>query len=124
MQKGEKTMLEKEFQNKILKKLRKKGLFYKIWGGGYQEAGIPDILGCYKGYFIGIELKTDKGRLSELQKYQLKRIEDNNGFSLVLRPSNEQDIWNLLEKIDNLSEDKNYRVDFNGEGYIEYRSEK
>jgi hypothetical protein len=26
--------------------------------------------------------------------------------------------------IDNLSEDKNYQVEFNGEGYIEYRSEK
>ena len=115
-------MLEKEFQNRFLKKLRKRGLFYKIWGGGYQESGIPDILGCYKGFFIGIELKTNKGKVSELQKYQLKRIIDNKGFSLILRPNNEQDIWNLLDYIDNLMKDRDYQVGFNGENYIEFRS--
>lgn len=36
--------------------------------------GIPDIIAVYKGYFIGIEVKADKGIWSELQKYFSKQI--------------------------------------------------
>ena len=30
----------------------------KIHGSNFQEPGIPDIIACYKGKFIGIETKA------------------------------------------------------------------
>jgi hypothetical protein len=64
--KGIKKMLDKEFP----------GVWYKIHGGPYQEAGIPDIIGCYNGHFIGLEVKTpDKANnVSERQQYQIERL--------------------------------------------------
>ena len=92
-------MRESVFQTRVLKKLRQKGVFFKIWGGGFQQAGIPDIIGCYKGKFVAIELKTDVGRLSDLQKVILKRIEDNGGVALVIRPNTEHILWETLDAL-------------------------
>lgn len=62
--------------------------FIKYWGGGqFTKAGVPDILACVAGVFVGVELKTEIGKVSELQKYNLKKITDSGGVSIVLRPS-------------------------------------
>lgn len=49
------------------------------------KAGVPDILACYKGMFIAIEVKTPKTQknVSELQKYNLARIQELGGHTLV-----------------------------------------
>ena len=60
-------MLEKVFENKIKKLLKEKQAYYvKFFGCGITTAGTPDILACVNGHFLGIECKTDNGRLSEL----------------------------------------------------------
>lgn len=53
-------MLEKDFQKQVIEFLKRHNIYYiKIWGGGYQRSGIPDLIICLKGRFIAIELKTD-----------------------------------------------------------------
>lgn len=53
-------MLEKDFQKQVIEFLKQHNIYYiKIWGGGYQRSGIPDLIICLKGKFIAIELKTD-----------------------------------------------------------------
>lgn len=53
-------------------------------------SGTPDILGCYKGRFVAIELKANAAsRISSLQKYNLRKIESNFGVSMVVTP----DTW-------------------------------
>ena len=53
-------MLEKDFQGEIIKFLKKYNIYYiKIWGGGFQRAGIPDIIICLKGNFLAVELKNE-----------------------------------------------------------------
>lgn len=49
------------------------------------KAGVPDILACYKGMFIAIEVKTPETQknVSELQKYNLARIQELGGHTLV-----------------------------------------
>jgi penicillin-binding protein-related factor A (putative recombinase) len=63
---------------RILKTLKEKypGVWYKIHGGLYQEAGIPDIIGCYKGAFFAFEVKRPgrENRVSAHQQYQLDRL--------------------------------------------------
>ncbi len=53
-------MLEKDFQNEVIKFLKRHNIYYiKVWGGGFQRAGIPDLIICLKGKFIAIELKNE-----------------------------------------------------------------
>lgn len=53
-------MLEKDFQNEVIKFLKQHNIYYiKIWGGGFQRAGIPDLIICLKGKFWAVELKNE-----------------------------------------------------------------
>lgn len=82
-------MTEAELQRKVEAFLRCQGVwFVKYWGGGrFTKAGIPDILACVNGQFLAIELKTDTGRLSKLQEYNLAKIRESGGQAITLRPS-------------------------------------
>lgn len=81
-------MTEKQFQNKVLAFLQAERIYHvKIWGGGFQKAGIPDLLCCIRGKFVALELKTEKGAATVLQKYNLFKIEESGGYARVLRPS-------------------------------------
>src|SRR5690625_5842247 len=51
--------------------------FIKYWAGAfYTKQGIPDILACINGVFHGIELKTDVGKPTKLQLYNIRKIKD------------------------------------------------
>lgn len=53
-------MFEKDFQSEVIKFLKKHNIYYiKVWGGGFQKAGIPDLIICLKGKFLAVELKTE-----------------------------------------------------------------
>lgn len=82
-------MTEAQFQRKVEAFLRSQGVwFVKYWGGGqFTKAGVPDILACVNGQFVAIELKTETGRLSKLQEYNLAKIKESGGQAFVLRPS-------------------------------------
>lgn len=51
------------------------GWWVKIHGGPFQQAGIPDIIGCWKGRFIGIEAKMPGNGPSGIQKLTLTALE-------------------------------------------------
>ena len=79
---------EKQFENRVKKFLKEEGCwFVKYWGGGeFTKAGIPDILCCCNGRFIGIEIKAPNGKPSTLQIHNLKKIEESGGLSILLYP--------------------------------------
>jgi Holliday junction resolvase len=47
------------------------GWWFKVHGSPFQKAGVPDIIGCYRGLFVAIELKMPGNGPSELQKHIL-----------------------------------------------------
>lgn len=55
--------------------------------GGFQRAGIPDIIICLKGKFVALELKTEIGKPSALQNYNIAKIKQSGGQAYILRPS-------------------------------------
>ena len=113
---------EKTFENRIKKYLEKNGCwFVKFFANAYTSSGIPDILCSINGRFVGIEVKQEKGKPSLLQKVQLKRLNESGGIGILAYPSGYDGLKKL---IDNLCKNINYQVELNGEGYIEYRSEK
>lgn len=79
---------EKNFENKVKKFLKDKGCwFIKYWGGAaYTKSGIPDLLVCCAGFFIGVEIKAPNGKPSELQLYNLKKIDEAGGYGILLYP--------------------------------------
>ena len=91
---------EKTFENKVKKWLKEEGIYFvKIWGGGFQRAGIPDILCCVNGKFVALELKSETGKLSELQKYNLDKIKESGGVALCVRPSDFEDVKLVLNSL-------------------------
>ncbi len=86
---------EKNFENRVKKFLKDNGCWLlKYWGGAaFTKSGIPDLLVCCKGLFIGIELKAPKGKPSDLQIYNLREIDKSGGYAVLLYP----DHWELFQ---------------------------
>lgn len=62
---------------------------WKEHGGMYGTAGLPDIICCYKGKFIGIEVKKPEGKLTKLQEITLRDIERADGITVLAHSSRE-----------------------------------
>ena len=64
----------------------------------YGTAGIPDIICCYKGRFLGLEVKQPSGRLTELQKRTIDKI--NTAGGIALRVDSVAEVKSLIETLD------------------------
>lgn len=79
---------EKTFENKIKKFLESEGAYFvKFFANSYTKSGVPDILACINGYFVGVEVKAQNGKPSELQLYNVDKIRESGGFAMILYPS-------------------------------------
>lgn len=86
---------EREITHSIKSLLSQFGIWhFKHFGGLYAPKGIPDIIGCYKGQFIGIEIKVAGGRVSPDQERVLQNINDAGGIAFVARSVDE-----VIEKL-------------------------
>lgn len=80
-------MKESVFQTKVVDYFKSRGAWvFNVMGGSFQRSGIPDLLIVDEGNMYGLELKTDIGRPSELQKYNIREIRKAGGYSFILRP--------------------------------------
>ena len=68
--------------------------------GGFGNSGIPDILCCLNGRFVGIECKANGGKLTALQRSNLLEIAKARGFFMVINETNVQDLDGFLAKLD------------------------
>lgn len=73
--------------------------FFMPPGSGYGRAGIPDIVACKNGHFIGIECKAGRGKTTALQERELERIRTAGGTALTV---NETNIDDLKEELNGL----------------------
>jgi Holliday junction resolvase len=64
--------------------------------GGYGRSGVPDIIACYKGRFIGIECKAGKGKTTALQDLNITQIRKNQGLAIVVNEGNIDELVQLL----------------------------
>ena len=90
---------EKNFENKIKRYLKDIGAWHvKFFANAYTPKGIPDILGCYNGRFFAIEVKGGSSYgLTDLQRYNLKRINQAGGVGLCVYPSGFEQMKILFE---------------------------
>ena len=82
--------------------------FYPVTGG-YGASGVPDIVGCYKGKFFGIECKAGSNKPTPLQRKNLTDIELAGGIAVVVNEKN----MNIVEDLLNWSGDRQLEFEFN-----------
>ena len=93
-------MREKVIENNIKKYLKDKGAYcVKYFGNAFSQVGVPDLLVCYKGKFLGIEVKNEKGKTSQLQNINILNIRKAGGISFVARSV--EDVREIIIAIDN-----------------------
>ena len=92
-------MLEKDIENKLKKFFKENQIwFLKIHGNSFQTSGVPDLLVCFCGYFIAIEVKRYPNTLSTLQKTHIIEQLHNGGIVIVVDQYNVNELlnnWNL-----------------------------
>lgn len=94
-------MKESKFQTLVLDYIEERGgwCFTSHGGSMYQVAGLPDVIGTYKGVFLGLELKVGNYQATQLQKSKLNAIQEAGGVGMILRDSL-VDLDNVLTYID------------------------
>jgi Holliday junction resolvase len=61
--------------------------FYPVTGG-YGRSGVPDVIACHDGRFIGIECKAGSNKPTPLQQKNLDDIQAAGGVALVINEDN------------------------------------
>lgn len=88
---------EAKVKKKVTATLKEYGAFYFTpVTGGFGHSGIPDIVACYKGRFIGIECKAGKNTPTALQDKVLHDIRTARGCALVINEENISEVEELL----------------------------
>jgi Holliday junction resolvase len=76
---------EAKVKKKVVALLQKYGMYYFYpVTGGYGASGVPDIVACWQGRFIGIECKAGSNKPTALQMKNLRDIQQAGGCALVV----------------------------------------
>lgn len=78
---------ESKLSRKIMDALRLEGYFcFKVHGSEFMMAGLPDIVVCAEGRFIGLETKlpTTRENVSPRQRYVHTQIQHAGGTAEVV----------------------------------------
>lgn len=87
---------EKKVKARVEAMLKEAGAYYFFPAThGYGRSGVPDIVACLKGQFIGIECKAGRGTTTALQDRELSRIRAAGGVALVIHEGN----FDVLEEL-------------------------
>lgn len=92
---------EGKFQDKIISWLNDIGDFVtKFSANGITKTGVPDVLICHKGLYIGLEVKKEKGIISDIQQWNINKIRESGGYAYCIKPSNWEEFKILYQKED------------------------
>jgi len=75
--------LESKIQSKILKELKAAGI-YAHKNITTNKKGIPDIIVCYRGKYVALEVKRPGGKPTELQLWNINEIRKSGGVAEIV----------------------------------------
>jgi hypothetical protein len=92
---------EYDFQKEVLAYLNANHIWHYRTQMGTQS-GLPDIIACYRGFFVGLELKREdkKGRPTEQQLKVNKDLKESGATAEFI--DNMEDLIRLFEGLDDL----------------------
>ena len=92
---------EAKVKKKVTDILKSRGAYYFYpVTGGYGGSGVPDIVACYKGMFLGIECKTGTKKPTKLQSLNLEKIANCGGVAVVINEDNMDHVDKILNMLD------------------------
>jgi len=93
-------MSETKLKISVLKYLKSLPYVWVYKANDKFTSGIPDILICFYGTFVAIELKFENNKVTKLQSYVLWRIRNAGGKVLVARSLKEvkQEVEKWMKK--------------------------
>lgn len=90
---------ESALQESVATQLRDCGFFvYNVPGTALGENGIPDLVVCANGVFVGVECKVFPNYLSELQKRSCDRIRQAGGLFFTVYSVD--DVGKIIEAVE------------------------
>ncbi|MFZ9972161.1 MAG: VRR-NUC domain-containing protein [Sedimenticolaceae bacterium] len=90
---------EAKVKRKAVDILKKAGAYYFFPAtGGYGRSGVPDIVCCWRGMFIGIECKAGKNTTTALQEKELELIRNAGGCAFVVNEATVVDLVHFFNK--------------------------
>lgn len=91
---------EGKVKAKVVDVLKSEGVYYFFPAThGFGRSGVPDIVACVNGYFLGIECKAGRGKPTALQVRELERIRAVNGVAIVVNEENWEMVRPLVRKM-------------------------
>jgi len=65
------SVLSKRIAAELKKQLGFDLFVFKVWGSAHMMAGLPDLIGCYRGRFFGLEVKHPETRSNQSERQLL-----------------------------------------------------
>lgn len=90
---------EKKVKDKVVKLLKEAGVYYFYASThGFGRSGVPDLVCCLAGKFVGIECKAGKNKPTPLQEKEMAAIRAAGGTTLVVNEENINDVKELINE--------------------------
>ena len=88
---------EGKVKKKVVEQLKAAGAYHFFPAThGYGASGVPDIVACINGRFLGIECKTGKNTPTKLQEDNLNRIAKAGGVAVVINEHNLAELETII----------------------------
>src|SRR5437870_2394343 len=95
-----KSLREKNFQRRVNNDLKKLPNTWSYHPSDRAKKGIPDDILCINGHFVAFENKrSEKEKLTKLQKHTLSEIETAGGLVFEANPENWEKIYEQLKEL-------------------------
>ena len=93
---------EKKVKDKVVKLLKANAVYYFFpTTHGFGRSGVPDIICCVRGKFLGIECKAGDNKPTALQEKEMQSIRDAGGRTLVVNENNISDVESIVKEMSN-----------------------
>jgi hypothetical protein len=90
---------EAKVKKRAAAQLKKLGAYYFYpVTGGWGKSGVPDIIGCYEGLFLGLECKAGKGKPTKLQELNLRQINEAGGYGIIVDETNVDNLAAMIRE--------------------------
>lgn len=107
--------LQVEVEYFLIELIKRANIFFKRVHNSYM-ANFPDFLVCYKGIFVGIELKRDENTSARAgQLLCMKDIQESGGVVAII--GSMEQLKNFFKKLDEAIEKQDFtemRLDLDG----------
>ena len=94
------TTPESKVKAKVVKLLKHYDVYYFFPAThGFGRSGVPDVVCCVRGWFLGIECKAGANKPTPLQEREIAAIQESKGHAIVVNENNLDVLDQLLKEL-------------------------